>query len=106
MPGGIKMQDLAASVLFVLWVATSLHMVWKGAALAAFTFMTGLWLVTRYCFKDARLRLAGAIFTVGVIAYAVMGMEDTLFVVFGMLALLMLLYSEVREFVRKRGKAG
>lgn len=98
------MQDLVASGLFLLLVAVSLHILWvKEAALQALGVMTGLWISFRYFFKDMRLRFIAAILMAGVIALALVKIEDTFIIAVWVIGISVTLYFEVREMLA-RGK--
>jgi hypothetical protein len=98
------MQDFAASVLLLLWIAASLHLLWVGKAPEAISAMVGFWLLTSYCFKDMRLRLAGFILAVVVMISALSQVEDTFYIVLYTIALPILILVELREIARKKKK--
>lgn len=100
------MQDFAASVLLLLWIVASLHMLWIGKAPEAIYTMAGFWLLTRYCFKDMRVRLAGFIVALSVIFWALAQVDDAFHLVLYAIVLPVLILAELREIARKRKKEG
>lgn len=96
------MQDFAASGIFLLLVAASLHLLWfKEAPLQAVGVMTGLWITFRCFFKDMRLRFTAAILMAGVISLALAKIEDTFIIAVWVTGLSFALVFEVREIARK-----
>lgn len=100
------MQDFAASVLLLLWIAASLHLLWIGKAPEAIYTMAGFWILTRYFFKDMRVRLAGFMLALGVIALALVQVDDNFYLVLYAVVLPLVIFAEVREIARKRKMEG